>query len=89
MELLDNQILCLKDHVVIAVFEDGGVAFNLDTRASYLLNRTGAMVLDLLDGQRDFGELIGTIAQIFQQPVGRIEEDITNFLAVALFVILA
>ena len=81
LDFLENQIFCMKDHIVFAVFEDGGVAFNLDNRASHILNRTGAKVLGLLDGKRDLGELIRTAARMFVQPEARIERDITDFLS--------
>ena len=78
---LENQIFCLKDHIIFTRFEDGGVAFDLETRASHLLNQTGAKILDLLDGKRDLGELIRITARIFQQPEDRIGGDITGFLS--------
>ena len=80
MRGLENYIFCLRDDILYAVFEEGGVIFNLEDRVSLLVNQTGTGILDLLDGERDVKELARTLAGMYEQPEKAIKEDITDFL---------
>ena len=80
MRVLENHIFCLKDEILYAVFEEGGVLFSLEDRVSLLVNRTGTGILDLLDGNRDVKELARTLAGTYEQPERIIKEDISVFL---------
>lgn len=80
LNLRKDQIFGLKDHIVLAVFEDGGVALNLDDRISHELNWTGTRILQLLDGRRDLNALIKTFTALCQRPEYHVEKDIADFL---------
>lgn len=71
----------LKDHILFTGFDDGGVVFDLDTRVSYEINRAGVEILELMNGQRELGEIIKTAAQIFDQPEDQMAVDITHFVS--------
>ena len=80
MRVLENHIYCLRDDILYAVFEEGGVIFSLEDRVSLLVNRTGTGILDLLDGKRDVKKLARTLAGIYEQPEKIIKEDVSAFL---------
>ncbi len=80
LNLRKDQIFGLKDHIVIAVFEDGGVALNLEDRVSHELNWTGARIIQLLDGRRDLDTLIRTFASLCGKPEDHLEKDMSDFL---------
>lgn len=80
MKPLENQIFCLNEHIVFAVFEEGGVALNLEDRVSHVLNRTGAGVLELLDGKRNLEEVIEAFTGMYEQPEEAVKKDIADFL---------
>jgi hypothetical protein len=80
LNLRKDQIFGLKDHIILAVFEDGGVALDLNDRFSYVLNWTGAGILQLLDGRRNLDALIRTFASLYQKSEYHVEKEITDFL---------
>lgn len=38
---IENRVLCLRENIVFASFEEGGVIFNLEDRVSHFVNRSG------------------------------------------------
>ncbi|MBN1832497.1 MAG: PqqD family protein [Deltaproteobacteria bacterium] len=80
MKIVEEQIICLKDDILCTFFEEGGVVFYLKDRVSHEINRTGARIIALLDGERDVAGLIQTIAREYGQEEKTIREDVTNFL---------
>ena len=80
MKIQPEDIFNLKEHIIYASFEEGGVVFNLEDRVTHELNRTGISILDLLDGKRDLLELIKTFSIKFGQPEDEIKDDIFSFL---------
>lgn len=78
--ILEYQVLCLKDSILLAVFEEGGVVFDLTTRRSHVVNRTGAGILELLDGKRSLKEVIQAFVEICGRPEKVVSEDAAMFL---------
>jgi hypothetical protein len=75
-----NQIFCLKDSILSAVFEEGGVVFDLDSRACHELNQTGAQILSLLDGRRRIDDVVSLLAEMLNASKETIREDTEVFL---------
>ncbi len=75
-----NQIFCLKDSILSAVFEEGGVVFDLDSRACHELNQTGAQILSLLDGRRPIDDVVSLLAEMLNASKETIREDTEVFL---------
>ena len=80
MKYRENQIFCLKDPILLAVFEEGGVVFDLDSRACHELNTTGAQILNLLNGRRNIREVMQTFAKNNRQSIKVVEKDFDTFL---------
>ena len=79
MKILEEHILILRDDIVYASFEEGGVIFHLENRVSHEINQAGARILDLLDGERDVGGLIQMIAQEYGRQEEDVREDVMGF----------
>jgi hypothetical protein len=75
-----NQMFCLKDSILSAVFEEGGVVFDLDSRACHELNQTGAQILSLLDGRRRIDDVVSLLAEMLNASKETIKEDTEVFL---------
>jgi hypothetical protein len=80
LKISEDYIFCLKDHILFAFFEAGGVVFDLDNRVPFAVNRTGAGVLKLLNGRRDVKEVIRSFAREYKKPEENLGKDINNFL---------
>ena len=80
MRILEEHIFCLRDDILYAFFEEGGVIFHLEDRASHVINKTGASILELLDGERDVEGLIHMIAREYGRQEEAVREDVTGFL---------
>jgi hypothetical protein len=75
-----NQIFCLKNSILSAVFDEGGVVFDLDSRACHELNQTGAQILSLLDGRRRIDDVVSVLAEMLSESKETIREDTEVFL---------
>jgi hypothetical protein len=80
LKILEEHIFRLRDDILCAFFEEGGVIFHLEDRLSHVINRTGASIVALLDGERDVGGLIQMIAREYGRQEEAIREDVTDFL---------
>ena len=76
----DNRVFCLKDTVLLAVFEDGGVVFELDSRACHEINRSGSQVLKLLDGSRNIDDVVEILAGMLSESDEMLRKDLDLFL---------
>lgn len=81
MKILEDHIISLKENILPAAFEEGGVLLNLQDRVSMLVNRTGMGILELLDGKRDVKQLAGNLAVIYRKPEDEVKNDIIAFLS--------
>ena len=79
MNTSGDSIYRLKGHILFAMFEEGGVIFNLDDRMSYVLNQTGACIIHLLDGKRDINKIIQDFAQDYGMPAESVYGDAMDF----------
>jgi hypothetical protein len=80
LRILEEHIFRLKDDILYAVFEEGGVVLRLEDRVSHEINRTGASILTLLDGERNVGSLIQMIAREYGRDEKVVREDVMDFL---------
>lgn len=80
MKILEEHIFRLRDGILCAFFEEGGVIFHLKDRVSHEINRTGASIVALLDGERDVGGLIQMIAREYGRQEEAVGKDVTDFL---------
>ena len=80
LRILEEHIFRLKDDILYAVFEEGGVVFLLEDRVSHEINRTGASILTFLDGERNVGSLIQMIAREYGRDEEVVREDVMDFL---------
>jgi len=76
----ENQIFCLKDSILSAVFEEGGVVFDLNSRACHELNQTAAQILRLLDGKRRIDDIVSLLAETLSESKKTIRKDTEVFL---------
>jgi len=79
LKIIENSVFCLNDHILLAIFEDGGVVFNLKARMSFLINCTGAGIIRLLDGKKNIGEVIHNFAQVYEKQEAFVKDDAMNF----------
>ena len=79
MKVLEDNIFYLKDHILFAIFEEGGVVFNINDRMAYLLNRTAAEMISLSDGRNNIGDVITKLAQFYEKPEELVRDDVRNF----------
>ena len=77
---MENHIFCLKKNIIFEMFEEGGVAFNLEDRGAHISNQTGTGILKLLNGNRNVQELIQILAQNWEQPEEVVKKDVNLFL---------
>ena len=70
----DNQKFCKKASVLVAQFEEGGVAFDLESRNCCKLNSTALLLLSLVDGNKSMRDVFQSFAKKCDQP----EENIRN-----------
>ncbi len=81
MKILEDHIISLKENILDAAFEDGGVLFDLHDRVSMAVNRTGMGILGLLDGKRDVRQVAGNLAVIYQKQEDEVKHDVVAFLS--------
>ena len=79
MKIIENSVFCLNDHILLAIFEDGGVVFNIKDRTSYLINHTGAGIIRLLDGKKNIREVMLNFAQSYEKQEKFVKDDTMNF----------
>ncbi len=80
LKKIDNQVFCLKDSVLLAVFADGGVVFELESRVCHEINRSGAQVLNLLDGSRNIDDVVEILAGMLSESEEMLRKDVDLFL---------
>jgi hypothetical protein len=81
MQMTTGQpVYTLSGQILFALFEDGGVIFNLETRESNRLNPTAAQVVALIDGHRDVNAIIAALAAENGGDIQVIRKDVESFL---------
>lgn len=80
LEKIGNRVFGLKDTVLLAVFEDGGVIFEVESRICHEINRSGAQILHLLDGRRNIDEVVEILAGMLSESKARLRKDVAVFL---------
>jgi hypothetical protein len=80
LQILEHQILHLRDSMLLTVFEEGGVVFDVTTRRSHVVNRAGAGILELLNGKRSVREVVRAFAEICDEPEEAVSQDAAVFL---------
>ena len=60
--------------------DDGRVMVNCDTGSAISLNRTGALVWDLIDGRRDPGEIAEAVRRNFVEAPDTVNDDVAALL---------
>ncbi|UCH23588.1 MAG: PqqD family protein [Deltaproteobacteria bacterium] len=80
LEKMENRAFCLKDSVLLAVFEDGGVIFELKSRFCHEINRSGAQILHLLDGRKNIDEDVEILAGMLSESKEILRKDVAVFL---------
>jgi hypothetical protein len=81
LNILEDHIISLKESILPAAFEEGGVLLNVQDRVCMLVNRTGMGILELLDGKRDVKQVSGKLAVIYGKPEDEVKDDIITFLS--------
>ena len=71
----------VPQHVVYRDFVSETVLLNIQTGQYHGLNPTAGRMLTVLDKVSSVEEAAKQLAQEFEQPVGRIEEDLSEFCA--------
>ena len=69
-----------KDTILLAEFEDGGVALDMDDRRCLELNSSGAHILNQIDGEKDIEGILDDLAEKFDHPKERLKKDLEIFL---------
>jgi hypothetical protein len=80
LEKIENRVFCLKDTVLLAVFDDGGVIFELESRVCHEINRSGAQILQLLDGRKNIDDVVEILARTVSVSKERLRKDVAVFL---------
>jgi hypothetical protein len=80
LEKIENRVFCLKDSVLLAVFEDGGVLFELESRVCHEINRSGAQILHLLDGRRNIDAVVEILVGMLSESKEMLRKDVAVFL---------
>jgi hypothetical protein len=80
VEEIENRVFYLRDTVLLAVFEDGGVIFELESRVCHEINRSGAQILRLLDGRRNINEVVEILVGILSESEEMLRKDMALFL---------
>jgi hypothetical protein len=75
-----NQIFCLRESILLAVFKEGGVVFDLESRVCHAINHSGAQILNLLDGRKNMSDITGALAESVQESIDVIQADVAKFL---------
>jgi hypothetical protein len=75
-----NQIFCLRESILLAVFNEGGVVFDLESRVCHEINHSGAQVLTLLDGRKNINDIADAVAESSQESTDMIRGDVAKFL---------
>ena len=71
----------LKDHLLLRVFEDGGVVFDLDSRVCHEINRTAGRMLQYLNGEYELDTVAEILAAEFDAPSHAVEKDLRGFIS--------
>ncbi len=71
----DNQKFSIKASVLVARFKEGGVAFDLESRACCELNQTALLLLSLIDGNKSLKDVFHSFAKKCDQPEDVISND--------------
>ena len=69
-----------KDNILLADFEDGGVAFDMDDRRCLELNSSGAHILNQIDGEKDIVGIVDDLSEKFDHPKEKLKKDLEIFL---------
>lgn len=80
--MTDSQAVpCHNPQVVCRRLADGeAVLLRLDTGMYHGLNRTGAAVWDLVDGERNAGEIARALEPLLEEPSELLERVVDSFL---------
>ena len=80
IDINDGSVIRLKEHIIYSVFDDGGVVFNLYDRVSSVINKAGAKIIQLLDGERDVRTLMELFSKEYEQVFDIMRTDVIFFL---------
>lgn len=70
-----------NERAIFRKVEDGsGLVLHLDTADYYGLNTVGSLVWELLDGGKQWGELMREVRAAIDDPPPSLDEDIASFL---------
>ena len=70
----------LKDSLRCSVFEDGGVVFDLESRACNEINRSAARIIGYLSRANALVGVIEAVRLEFDSPPSTIEKDLIDFI---------
>lgn len=70
-----NPLIVLREE-----FDDWAVLFDPDTGEAYGVDPTGVAIWNLLDGKNSISEIIGKIAELFDDVPENADEEIIDFL---------
>lgn len=76
----DHHVYYFNDAVLLAVFEEGGVVFDSQSRRCHEINESGAQILNLLDGRRNIKDVVHEVSARFGEPEDRVRKDLDLFL---------
>ena len=78
-DLVPSTLVSRRSHLVYRELDDGGALFDLDSGTYYELNRTGALIWDLLEAPRRLDDLVAaTRAHLAEEPPG-VDGEIAAF----------
>jgi hypothetical protein len=80
-QLSDDAVLSIRNHILVAAFEEGGVVFDVNSRQSHMINGTGADILGLMDGQMTFKTLVNELNTQYEKDEAEIRDDMEHFIA--------
>ena len=79
MTIAIHRVYRLKDSFRFSTFEDGGVVFDLESRACHEINRSAAQIISHLNGEKSLRGLIDEVSSEYASPPEVIEKDLIDF----------
>jgi hypothetical protein len=75
-----NERYRLKEHLLLRVFEDGGIVFDLDSRACHEINHAAGRMLQYLSGEYGLDTVAATLAAESEESVDAVKRDLLEFI---------
>ena len=79
MTTATDRVYRLNDSLRFCVFEDGGVLFDLESRACHEINSSAAQIIERLKKGSALAELIEAVNSQFDSPPAAVEKDVVDF----------